>query len=322
RLAVVRRHTPAGNAATRAVPRRRIGPHADDDRQPADDRCRSRADRRTMPSRGRVADRRHARDRYDGRHCARPRKRIARQQDDRVDRRDGAVCVRQLRRTVQSRQRAVVRAGPRAGRVRRDERPLLRLEQGEEEHADGRVRGDMTKRSTQRTPRPQRWVLYGVFFVSFVSLVSRLSGQSDEAIRLLEQYVSIDTSNPPGDTRKSADFLESILKREGIPVTRYESAADRSIVIGRLKATTTPAAGKALVLMHHMDVVPADRSQWKTDPFKPVIQNGAMWGRGSFDMKGQGVSQLLAFLELKRQRVPLNRDVILLAEPDEEIGGA
>jgi len=180
----------------------------------------------------------------------------------------------------------------------------------------------MTKRSTQRTPRPQRWVLYGVFFVSFVSLVSRLSGQSDEAIRLLEQYVSIDTSNPPGDTRKSADFLESILKRDGIPVTRYESAADRSIVIGRLKATTTPAAGKALVLMHHMDVVPADRSQWKTDPFKPVIQNGAMWGRGSFDMKGQGVSQLLAFLELKRQRVPLNRDVILLAEPDEEIGGA
>jgi acetylornithine deacetylase/succinyl-diaminopimelate desuccinylase-like protein len=46
-----------------------------------------------------------------------------------------------------------------------------------------------------------------------------------------------------------------------------------------------------------------------------------VWGRGSFDMKGQGVAQLLAFLELKRQNVPLTRDVILLAEPDEEIGG-
>jgi len=67
--------------------------------------------------------------------------------------------------------------------------------------------------------------------------------------------------------------------------------------------------------------VPADRSRWKTDPFEPVLQNGDLWGRGAFDMKGQGVSQVLAFLELKRQNVPLTRDVILLVEPDEEVGG-
>jgi acetylornithine deacetylase/succinyl-diaminopimelate desuccinylase-like protein len=80
-------------------------------------------------------------------------------------------------------------------------------------------------------------------------------------------------------------------------------------------------AGKPIVLLHHMDVVPADRSQWKTDPFKPTLQGDAWWARGSFDMKGQGVSQLLAFLELKRQNVTRARDVIMLAEPDEEIGG-
>jgi len=71
-----------------------------------------------------------------------------------------------------------------------------------------------------------------------------------------------------------------------------------------------------------MDVVPADRTQWKTDPFVPTIQGNELWARGAMDMKGQGIAQVLAFLRLKRERVPLNRDVILLAEPDEEVGGA
>ena len=146
--------------------------------------------------------------------------------------------------------------------------------------------------------------------------------QPDEATQLLREYVAIDTSNPPGDTRKAADFLASVLERDGIPVTRYESAPGKAIVYARLKATVSPPAGKAVLLLHHMDVVPADRTQWKTEPFTPTIQNNELWARGAMDMKGQGVAQLLAFLRLKRERVPLTRDVILLAEPDEEVGGA
>ena len=145
---------------------------------------------------------------------------------------------------------------------------------------------------------------------------------AEEIKQLLTSYVAIDTSNPPGDTRPAADFLASILEREGIPVTRYESAPGKAIVYGRLKATVSPPAGKAILLLHHMDVVPADRAQWKTDPFTPTIQGDDLWGRGSMDMKGQGVAQLVAFLMLKRQNVPRTRDVILLAEPDEEVGGA
>jgi acetylornithine deacetylase/succinyl-diaminopimelate desuccinylase-like protein len=144
----------------------------------------------------------------------------------------------------------------------------------------------------------------------------------DETTRLIQEYVRIDTSNPPGDTRKAVDFLAAIFDREGIPVTRYESAPGKAIIYARLKATVSPAAGKALVLLHHMDVVPADRGQWKVDPFAAQVQDGELWGRGSFDMKGQAVAQILAFLRLKRERVPLARDVILLAEPDEEVGGA
>ena len=160
---------------------------------------------------------------------------------------------------------------------------------------------------------------------SAVSAISAISAQTravDEAVELLRAYVSIDTSNPPGDTRKAADFLAGILEKEGIPVTRYESAPGKAIVYARLKATMSPPAGRAIVLLHHMDVVPADKAQWKVDPFAATIEGNELWGRGAMDMKGQGVAQLLAFLRLKRERVPLSRDVILLAEPDEEVGGA
>ena len=162
--------------------------------------------------------------------------------------------------------------------------------------------------------------MYFLAFVSFVSFAStqravRAQGQ-DEATRLLQQYVAIDTSNPPGDTRKAADFLAGVLEREGIPVTRYESAPGKAIVMARLKATVSPPAGKAVVLLHHMDVVPADKAQWKVDPFAATIEGNELWGRGAMDMKGQGIAHLMAFVRLKRERVPLSRDVILLAEPD------
>ena len=172
----------------------------------------------------------------------------------------------------------------------------------------------------------RRHVLLLVTFVTFVSLGSLrppVHAQDQEEItRLLQHYVAIDTSNPPGDTRKAADFLAAILEQEGIPVTRYESAPGKAIIYARLKATVSPAAGKAILLLHHMDVVPADKTQWKTDPFQPTIQGGDLWGRGAMDMKGAGVAQLVAFLMLKRQNVPRTRDLILLAEPDEEVGGA
>src|SRR5256885_15370749 len=139
----------------------------------------------------------------------------------------------------------------------------------------------MTAESPQRTQSTTRRKTYIWIFVSLVSfvLMQRLSRAQppDEARRLLTEYVAIDTSNPPGDTRKAADFLASILEREGIPVTRYESAPGKAIVYARLKADVTPPAGKAVVLLHHMDVVPADRAQGKTDPFVPTMRGDELW---------------------------------------------
>jgi acetylornithine deacetylase/succinyl-diaminopimelate desuccinylase-like protein len=139
-----------------------------------------------------------------------------------------------------------------------------------------------------------------------------------EAIRTIQSYVRIDTSNPPGDVTKAADFLAAILEKEGVPVTRYESGPGRSIVLARLKGS---GSAKPLVLLNHMDVVPTDATRWRHAPFAAEIADGNIWGRGTMDMKGLGVVQLMAFLTLKRQSVPLNRDVILMSVPDEETGG-
>jgi acetylornithine deacetylase/succinyl-diaminopimelate desuccinylase-like protein len=140
-----------------------------------------------------------------------------------------------------------------------------------------------------------------------------------EALATLQAYVRINTSNPPGNVTKAADFLVNLLKREGIDVKRYESAPGRSIVLARLKGSGSGA--KALLLEHHMDVVAADASRWARDPFGAEIADGKLWGRGAMDMKGIGVTQIYAFLLLHRLKVPLTRDVILMAVPDEEVGG-
>src|SRR5436190_822405 len=146
------------------------------------------------------------------------------------------------------------------------------------------------------------------------------AGLEKEAIATLQKYVRIDTSVPPGDVRKAADLLQSILTAEQIPVTRYESGEGRSIILARL-AKSRPGTAKPILLMHHMDVVPADASRWSRPPFGAERVDGRIWGRGSLDMKGPGVAQLYAFIALKRLAIPLDRDILLMASPDEEIGG-
>jgi len=140
-----------------------------------------------------------------------------------------------------------------------------------------------------------------------------------EAIATLQGYVRVDTSNPPGDVTKAADFLTGILKREGIEVKRFESGPGRVIVLARLKGDGT--GGKAILLESHMDVVPTDPARWTKDPFGAEISDGKIWGRGTIDMKGIGTSYLYSFIMLHRQKVALTRDVLLMFVPDEEIGG-
>lgn len=139
-----------------------------------------------------------------------------------------------------------------------------------------------------------------------------------EAAGWLSDYVRIDTSNPPGNERQAAAFLSYLLLREGIPVRLFFSPGGRANLYARLPAESP--AGGALLLTHHMDVVPAGPG-WTRPPFAGLVADERLWGRGTLDTKGLGVAHLAAFIELKRRRIPLARDVIFLAVADEELGG-
>lgn len=144
---------------------------------------------------------------------------------------------------------------------------------------------------------------------------------ADEALKTLIQYIRINTQNPPSDTRQTAELLAGLLKQAGLQVTRYESAPGKAIVLARLPATVSPPRGKPILLLHHMDVVPADATRWPVEPYSAVVKDGMLWGRGAIDMKSLGVIHLYALLTLLRHNVQRTRDVLFLAVPDEEAGG-
>ena len=139
----------------------------------------------------------------------------------------------------------------------------------------------------------------------------------DEATALLSQYVRINTTNPPGNEIVAARWLAEVLRRDGIEAQIFEPAPGKANLYARLQGDGT---ARPLVLLNHMDVVLASPGYWTVDPFGGVIKDGAVWGRGALDMKGEAIAQLMTLLVLKRAHVPLKRDVVFLATSDEEIG--
>lgn len=143
----------------------------------------------------------------------------------------------------------------------------------------------------------------------------------DEAVALLQQYIAVDTRNPPGNEQLGAEFLSRQLQSDGIEFSFDEFAPGRASLIARVRAQK-PSGEKPLCLLSHLDVVPAEDEQWPTGagPMSGTLLHGEIWGRGALDMKGMGVLELQVLRWLKRQAVPLHRDVILIAEGDEEVG--
>jgi acetylornithine deacetylase/succinyl-diaminopimelate desuccinylase-like protein len=141
----------------------------------------------------------------------------------------------------------------------------------------------------------------------------------EEAVSLLSRYIQIDTTNPPGNEIKAAQFFKAIFDKEGIESRIIESQPGRGNIYARLKGK---GSKKPIVLLNHMDVVPAEAKLWKEPPLSGVVKDGVIWGRGSLDMKGSGILELAAILALKRQNIPLKGDVIFLGTADEEAGGA
>jgi acetylornithine deacetylase/succinyl-diaminopimelate desuccinylase-like protein len=138
-----------------------------------------------------------------------------------------------------------------------------------------------------------------------------------EALEILVQYLQIDTSNPPGNEKPAARFLGAICEAEGIPVEYIETAPNREVLVARLRGD---GSKRPIMLCNHTDVVPVEEQYWSVPAFAGLVQDGRVYGRGAVDMKGCGVMQLMAMLLLKREGVPLKRDVVFCAVPDEEAG--
>ena len=137
----------------------------------------------------------------------------------------------------------------------------------------------------------------------------------DETVGLLQALIRIDTSSPPGNETRVAEHVRDVLSAADIPSRLFAVEPSRGNLVARLKGNGTK---RPLLLMAHTDVVGVERTDWTIDPFGGELRNGHVYGRGASDDKGQLAAMVQVMLMLHRADVPLDRDIILLAEAGEE----
>jgi acetylornithine deacetylase/succinyl-diaminopimelate desuccinylase-like protein len=160
-----------------------------------------------------------------------------------------------------------------------------------------------------------------------------------ELVELVRALIRIKSVNPPGDEILAARYLEQVLADEGIPSTVVEPFPGRGSIVARLRGDSAldgsgaPERDGALVLLSHLDVVPAEPEGWSHDPFGGDLADGYVWGRGAIDMKSMVAMEVQVMRRLARAAraagrnpatdpIPgLRRDVIFCSTADEEAGG-
>jgi len=162
---------------------------------------------------------------------------------------------------------------------------------------------------------------YAVVFLAIPVVLSGQDARVDwtryeaETLQHYQALLRIDTSDPPGNERPAAEYLRGVLEREGIAVQLFEAEPNRVNVVARIKGN---GRKRPLLMMGHTDVVTVDPSKWTVPPFSGTREGGFIYGRGAVDDKDNVVASLMTMLVLKRLNVPLDRDVIFLAEAGEE----
>jgi len=141
-----------------------------------------------------------------------------------------------------------------------------------------------------------------------------------EAVELLRELIRFDTTNPPGNEGEAQEFLRSLLAGAGFECELAARDPDRPNLVARLRGK---APGPVLCLLGHIDVVPADPSDWSIDPFSGELRDGEVWGRGALDMKGQVAAEVAAAVSLARAGWrPARGDLLVVVTADEECGAA
>lgn len=148
-----------------------------------------------------------------------------------------------------------------------------------------------------------------------VQPASEPAGFEAETLRHFQALVRLDTSSPPGNEARVVDYLKQVLDREGIPYEVFTKDPARPNLVARLRGN---GKRRPVLVMGHTDVVTVDATKWKYPPFGAERREGYVYGRGTVDDKDNLVAALMLMLSLRRSAVPLDRDVIFLAEAGEE----
>jgi acetylornithine deacetylase/succinyl-diaminopimelate desuccinylase-like protein len=161
--------------------------------------------------------------------------------------------------------------------------------------------------------------------------VSDAARHFDELVGHLQALIRLPTVNPPGDEILAARYVADVLAAAGLEPRVLEPFPARGNVVARLHGDGT--GGGPLLLLGHLDVVPAPPERWTRDPFGAEIADGYVYGRGAVDMKSMVAMELQVVLGLAaearaagrdpaRDPVPgLRRDLIFAGTADEEAGG-
>jgi len=142
---------------------------------------------------------------------------------------------------------------------------------------------------------------------------------SEEAARLLSELIKIDTTNPPGNELPAAELVAEALEEFGLKAEVVESEEGRGNVVARIKGR---GEGPSLLLLSHLDVVPADPEKWTFNPFSGEIRDGYVYGRGAIDCKGLVAVEVMVMKLLTEKDVAPKGDIIFAATADEEKGGS
>jgi len=142
---------------------------------------------------------------------------------------------------------------------------------------------------------------------------------ADEVAPLLSELIRINTSNPTHPERPAAEWVAEKLSEVGIEATVLEPERGRASTVARVAGSNPDRP--PLLIHGHLDVVPADASEWSVDPFGGEIKDGYVWGRGAVDMKDMDAMTLAVIRDWARTGRQPERDIVLAFVADEEAGG-
>jgi len=137
----------------------------------------------------------------------------------------------------------------------------------------------------------------------------------EESLQHLVELITINTTNPPGNETRAANYLQAVLAAEGIDSQLYSLDSDRANLVARIKGN---GSKRPILIMGHTDVVGVQADRWTEDPFSGRRKDGWVYGRGSLDDKDNVTAGLMSMILLKRHGIELDRDIIFLAESGEE----